>query len=99
MLSDAEIQVLVDAVVFDGVKPTEMVVNVPLHIPKSVFGDQVNAFAVTRGWRPELEPSALKFLADRIRKQVRADFESFIRANIATAAKAQADATITQIFS
>ena len=97
-MTDQEIQALIAQVQFPAPKDTEVVVNVPLTVPKAIFPDQAVAFAKSKGWSEANPMPALKFLADRIRLQVRSEFELFIRSQVAKQAKVQADNAIKGIF-
>lgn len=108
-MTDQEIQDLIATVVFDDPKETEVVVNVPLYVPKVLFMDQINAYAKSVGWQETVKDeqgadipnpeNSLKFLATRIRGDVRQGFTVFVARKARREANAAAQEQIQQIFS
>jgi hypothetical protein len=104
-MTDQEIQSEIDKVQFPAPREHEVVVNLPLTIPKALFMEQIEAFARSRGWQaeeihnPDMDiMSALLYLATIYRNDIRSEFEVFIRQQAVKQAEAQADQIINQTF-
>ena len=50
-MTDQEINDWINLVKFDPPKETEVVINVPLYVPKAIFPDGITGYAKFCGWR------------------------------------------------
>ena len=109
-MTDEEILAEIAKVQFDAPKDSEVIVNVPLYIPKALFMNWIKGFAVHKGWSEKITAdtdgvlseidnpeSSLKYLASEIRKTVKSEFKNFAQLKASAQAQEQVNQMLNSI--
>ena len=107
-MTEQEIAQAINDLVFSDPKINTAVINLPFHIPKSLFMEKITGYANHKGWQAELlnmttnemevnPTSPLQYVCDRIRDDLRLDFETFFLSQMEQGAKAQGQQVIKQV--